>query len=80
MYNAEFEVLQHTRHRTAGGVKPLVVHFGFNKMFEVSTDDPRYQYMCWRPKQARLQAAAARKGKSRSEKAQDPARRDRTLR
>lgn len=53
MYNMDFEVMQRTEHRTAGGAKPLVVHFAFDKPFDALPNDPRYQYLCWQPQQRR---------------------------
>lgn len=51
MYNAESEILRVTDQMTTGGGKPLVVHFSFDKPFDISPDDPRWRYLCHRPQQ-----------------------------
>ena len=54
MYNAEFEMLLKTQHITAGGAKPLAIHFALDKPFDVGPDDVRWEYLCYRPKMVNL--------------------------
>lgn len=50
MYNAEFETFLKTKKLTASGAKPLTIHFTFHKPFNVTADDYRWEYLCYRPK------------------------------
>jgi len=49
MYCCDPELLRKTHNRTAGGADPLLLHFAFNKPFEITPADHRWEWMCYRP-------------------------------
>lgn len=51
MYNTNFQIwFRHTGQLTAGGEKPLALHFSDRKLFEVCPADPEWRYLCYRPR------------------------------
>jgi len=52
MYCCDPELLRKTHNRTAGGADPLLLHFAFNKPFEITPADHRWEWMCYRPQLA----------------------------
>ena len=50
MYNTNFMIWwYHTGRLTAGGEKPLVLHFSDRKLHNVTAADPEWPYLCYRP-------------------------------